>query len=267
MGPALTPGFLRGHVAHRALHGPGRPENSRAAIRAAVALGVAVEVDVQRSRDGAAIAFHDYHLSRLTDGRGAVALHDAATLGATPLLGGDEGIPTLAEALAAADGRVPVLVEVKDQHGDMGETDGALEAAVAEALRGYGGEAAVMSFNPRSVAWMAALAPDVPRGLVTAAFSRDGFGELSSATRARLRGVPDLERTGASFVSHEIGALGMPRVAEIAARMPVLCWTCRSQAAEDAARRVAASVTFEGYVPRDLSAPLPAPGEAPSPSP
>ena len=251
--PLLAP-FLRGHVAHRALHGPGRPENSRAAIRAARALGVPVEIDVQPSRDGVAMAFHDYGLDRLTEARGAVHAATAAELGATPLRGGDEGVPTLAEALREA-GDLPVLIEVKDRDGDMGPTVGALEEAVADALAGHAGPVAVMSFNPHSVAAMARLRPDLPRGLVTAAFRAEHWPTLTEGTRARLRGVPDLERVGAAFVSHEVAALDMPRVAEIAATRPVLCWTVRSEAEERGARRIATSVTFEGYLPEGLGAP------------
>ena len=36
------------------------------------------------------------------------------------------GIPTLAEVLALVDGRVPLLIEVKDQDGQMGPNIGPL---------------------------------------------------------------------------------------------------------------------------------------------
>ena len=45
----LPPAFLRYPVAHRALHGPGVPENSRAAILAAAEAGYAIEIDLQLS--------------------------------------------------------------------------------------------------------------------------------------------------------------------------------------------------------------------------
>ena len=46
---------------------------------------------------------------------------------------------------------------------------GRLEAVTAQALAGYKGLVAVMSFNPHSIAHLARLAPDIPRGLTTAA--------------------------------------------------------------------------------------------------
>ena len=53
--------WLTAHVyAHRGLHdGGGAVENSPTAFAAAIAAGLGIECDVQRSRDGQAIVFHD----------------------------------------------------------------------------------------------------------------------------------------------------------------------------------------------------------------
>jgi len=248
----LPASFLAGHIAHRGLHdrAAGRPETSLAAFRAAVDLGVGIELDVQPSKDGEAMAFHDYDLARLTGRAGAVDDLSARALGKTPLLGGDEGVPTLRAALAMIAGRVPVLIEVKDRDGDMGPGIGPLEDAVIDALSGYDGDVALMSFNPHSVAHMAARAPHLPRGLTTSNFAAQHWPELSPATRTRLAAIPDLDRVGGAFISHQVDALDMPRVAEIkASGLPILCWTVRSKAQEAVAREIADAVTFEGYLP------------------
>jgi hypothetical protein len=156
---ALADAFLAVPLAHRALHdvADARPENSRAAVRAAVAAGYGIEIDLQASRDGAAMVFHDYDLGRLTPETGPLRQHDAAQLARIPLTGGKEGIPDLPEILGLVAGRVPLLIELKDQHGGMGQTDGTLEAATAVALAGYAGPVAVMSFNPHMMMAMADL--------------------------------------------------------------------------------------------------------------
>ena len=247
----LPAAFLKpGHIAHRGLHGPGRAENSLAAFRAAVEHGYAIEMDVQPSADGHAMAFHDYDLDRLTQASGAVDGRDAAALGALSLRGGPGGVPTLRQALAEIGGRVPVLIEVKDRDGDMGPSVGPLEDAVADALAGYEGDVAVMSFNPHSVAHLARRLPNVPRGLVTSAFEARHWPDLSDATRARLRDVPDAARLGAGFVSHQGDALDMPRIAALRADgLAILCWTIRTPDEERRARVHADAVTFEGYLP------------------
>jgi len=245
----MTP-FLTRPIAHRAFHdlAAGRPENSRAAISAAIAAGYAIEIDIQISADGRAMVFHDYDLGRLTPETGAIGQRPADELSAIPLKGGDEGIPTLREVLALVAGRAPLLIEIKDQDGALGADVGPLEQAVAEELAGYAGAVALMSFNPHSVAALAEAAPDLPRGITTCGYAAEHFPRLSASTRARLRGIPDFERVGASFISHAAADLGHPRVAELKARgVPVLCWTIRSEQAEAEARRIADNITFEGY--------------------
>ncbi|MDR5653041.1 glycerophosphodiester phosphodiesterase family protein [Ruixingdingia sedimenti] len=248
----LPAAFLRAPLAHRALHDrtARRPENSRAAVRAAVAAGYGIEIDVQLSADGRAMVFHDYALDRLTDRFGPVRQRRAAELGAIALRDGDEGIPTFREVLETVAGRVALLVEVKDQDGMLGPDVGPLEQAVADDLRGYAGLVAVMSFNPHSVAALARLAPAIPRGITTWGYPPDHAEGLPRATCDRLRAIPDYDRCGASFISHHWQDLGRPRVAELRAQgAAVLCWTIRAPAEEAAARRVAANITFEGYAP------------------
>lgn len=247
----LPAAFQTRPIAHRALHdrSDGRPENSRAAIRAAIARGYGIEIDLQLSADGQAMVFHDYALDRLTSARGAIRDRTAEALGAIALTGGDEGIPTLAEVLAITAGQVPLLVEIKDQDGAMGPDVGPLEQATAQALDGYAGPVAVMSFNPHSMAEMARLAPDLPRGLTTCAFDDGDSAKLPEVTRAHLRDIADFDRVGASFISHDLSDLTAAPVTALKARgVPVLCWTVRTPAQEAAARRVACNITFEQYL-------------------
>lgn len=246
----LPSAFVTTPLAHRALHdlSKARPENSRAAINAAIAAGYGIEIDVQLSFDGAAMVFHDDVLDRLTEQSGAVKLRPADQLRSIGLRGGNEGIPDLAEVLELVRGQVPLLIEIKDQDGAMGPDVGPLETAVAQALTGYTGPVAVMSFNPHSVARMAELSPDVPRGLTTSSYDAQAWG-LPEDVCARLRDIPDYDRIGASFISHEAVDLDRDRVAALKAQgARILCWTIKSPAQEAAARAVAEGITFEGYL-------------------
>lgn len=240
--------FLRLPLAHRGLHDAARGviENSRAAVAAAVAAGYGIEIDVQRAADGEAMVFHDDALPRLTGAPGLVADHTAAALGRLRLAGG-ETVPTLAEILALVAGRAPLLIEVKDQTGALGPEVGPLEATVVALLADYPGPVAAMSFNPHSVAALAAAAPELPRGLTSCAFEGPDWS-LPDYRRAELAGLPDVDRTGAAFVSHDKADLANPAIAKLkAAGLPILAWTVRSPVEEAAARRVADNVTFERY--------------------
>lgn len=241
----LPRAFLTRPIAHRALHdrAAGRPENSRAAIRAGIEAGYGLEIDLQLSSDGVAMVFHDDDLDRLTDQTGPLRDRAAAELSAIRLTDAEDGIPTLAEVLEIVAGRVPLLIEIKDQT----PFDRKLEAATAKALEGYVGPVAVMGFNPQSVIAMAELAPTVPRGITTCAYAYDAW-PLPPETCDLLREIPDYDRAEASFISHEAADLARDRVAELQSQgAALLCWTIRSQGAEDEARRIADNVTFEGY--------------------
>ncbi|MCP4820677.1 MAG: phosphodiesterase [Shimia sp.] len=249
--PKLDPRFVTTPLTHRALHDvtDGRPENSRAAIRAAIDHGYGIEIDLQLSADDVAMCLHDYQLDRLAEAKGPIRQRTAAELADIPLKGGDEGIPTFAEVLELVAGRVPLLVEIKDQDGVMGENVGPLEQAAAKDAAGYDGPIAFMSFNPHSVAKMAEFAPDVPRGITTDGYSSDDWPLLKAELRDTLRTIPDYDRVGACFISHQASDLGRNRVSELkAAGANVFCWTIRSPEQEADARKVAQNITFEGYL-------------------
>jgi glycerophosphoryl diester phosphodiesterase len=243
--------FLKRPIAHRTLHDvrAGRPENSLAGTRAAIAAGYGIEIDLQLSRDGVAMVFHDEMLQRLTGTVGLVRDFSAKELGAIRLTHGDEGIPTFAAFLELVDARVPVLVEVKDQDGALGPNTGEMERAACAVAQGYGGALAFMSFNPHSVAKCAAFGPEFPRGLVTDAFAPEEWAGVPAARLAELAGIPDYNRVGASFISHDVRDLTGVVVTRLkAAGAVILCWTVRSKEVEDVARRVAQNITFEGYL-------------------
>lgn len=246
----LPAAFLTIPLAHRAYHDRSqrRPENSPGAVQAALEAGYGIEIDLQLSRDGVAMVFHDESMDRLTDATGFVKDYTATELGTIKLRDSDDTIPTLTAILAQIAGRVPLLIEIKDQTDAMSQTDGRLEAATAAALAGYNGPVAVMSFNPHAIARMALLAPKIPRGLTTSAYDPTDWAPLSPATCDHLRTIPDYDRTESSFISHEAADLSRPRVAELRAEgAAILCWTIRSPTAEAQARKIAQNITFESY--------------------
>lgn len=244
--------LLRRPFAHRGLHDRqrGLPENSRAAFRAAIDAGYGIELDIQLSLDGQAMVFHDYDLSRLTNGSGAVRQKNASDLQSHCFLGSQETIPTLAQVLELVAGRAPLLVEIKGQDVALGPDTCGLEAAVATDLANYTGDVAVMSFNPHSVGNFSRLLPHRPRGLVTSDFSDSEFALTPADVRNRLMAIPDLETVRANFISHDVKDLERPRVREIReSGVPVLSWTIKSQSSEAQARQRSDNITFEGYLP------------------
>lgn len=207
--------------AHRGLHGAGLPENSPAAFTAAMARGMGIECDIQRSRDGQAMVFHDATLDRLTAEQGAVAARSANELQTIRLAGGADTIPTLRQVLDQVAGQVPLLIEIKSPKGGDGRI-GALCLAVRRVLEGYQGAHAIMSFDPRIVRWFAQHSPLTVRGLVV---TEENDKALPGIIRRRLA----LWHARPDFLAYDIRDLPSRFAARQRKRgLPVLTWTVRS---------------------------------------
>lgn len=226
-----------GLFAHRGLHGNGLAENSPAAFSAAIQRGFGIECDVQRSGDGQAMVFHDWELDRLTGETGAVMDRTAAALGATPLTGSDDRIPTLRQVLDLVAGRVPLLIEVKSkrEHRVAG-----LCMAVRRTLEGYRGPHAVMSFDPRVSRWFAGQSPFTVRGLVV---TEENARTLSGNVRRHLA----LWHARPDFLAYDVRDFPSKFAAAQRARgIPVTTWTVRSPELMAKAERHADAPIAEG---------------------
>lgn len=211
--------LTRWEYAHRGLHGAGVPENSLAAAEGAIAAGLGIECDIQRSRDDHPMVFHDWDLARLTGRPEATEELDAHNLETLHLLGTDQHPPRLATFLAAIAGRVPLLIEIKSKRGY--DVDWSC-VCVSRLLEAYAGPVAVMSFDPRVPRWFRRHAPQVCAGLV---MREDQRGDTQTAWQRRLTfwiARPD-------FLAYHINALPSRWVADLRAKgLPVLTWTVNS---------------------------------------
>ncbi|MBL9214279.1 MAG: glycerophosphodiester phosphodiesterase [Opitutaceae bacterium] len=146
-------------IAHRGASAEA-PENTLAAFRRALALRVdAIELDVQLSRDGVPVVFHDAALRRLTGEPGRLADRTWRQLRRLRVAG-REPIPALAEVLRLTRGRAVVQIELKR---------GAAVAPVLRAVRRARAEDGVIlaSFEAGLVRDAARLAPGIPRMLIS----------------------------------------------------------------------------------------------------
>ena len=160
---------LHGHrYAHRGLHSSGVPENSRAAFREAVRLGLGSELDVHLLADGELAVIHDSKLLRTTGAAGRVEELTVSQLESYPLEGTEETIPTLAQVLEIYDGKFPLIIELKT----VGGNHAALCQRVLEELKGYRGAYCLESFDPRVVYWLRKNRPEIIRGQLAESFYR-----------------------------------------------------------------------------------------------
>lgn len=179
-------------IAHRGFSGR-YPENTLAAIRAAIRLGVdMVEIDVHQTADGQLIVFHDFALDRLCGVTGRVEKTTAARIRQL-----NPAVPTLARVLKACRGKVRLLIEVK--RADPGNVAAQIRAA------GMTRHVIVFSFSTVWLARFARVAPDIARfGLFDRIQGRlkcpeAGLGLSAKLVRSRRR-VQQLRRRWKLFI-------------------------------------------------------------------
>ena len=228
-------------IAHRAYHHKNKstPENSMGAFVAAVEAGFSIECDLQVSKTGEPVVFHDPVLGRMTGKQGNVHDFTPSELAKLQLLDSENYIQTLSEHLSYVAGRTPLVLELK---GFFGFDSGYVEA-VADALESYQGPVCVMSFNHRLCSQFKTLMPHIPRGL-TAEGGDDSYQKHRDAMYDY-----DLQ-----FVSYKVADLPNRFVSEMQGEgLPIISWTVRDEKAREATIKHADQMTFEGFDPRDLA--------------
>ena len=225
-------------IAHRGLWGGSVQENSISAYQRAVELGYAVEVDVYQTTDGSLVCFHDKNLKRMCGIDKPIFECDLATIKGLRLNGSASLIPTLSELLETVGGKVPLLIELKDQ-----PAKDYVERVVNE-LKGYKGAFAVQSFNPLYINKVRKLAPHFTRGILgTANASGEKFYVRYIVKNLSLNFL-----IKPHFISYEYTALPLPKHKK--RRLPVLAWTVTSQQDFDKIKDFCDNIIFENFTPK-----------------
>lgn len=178
LGVSPKKALLLGHRGVRLRPEDKLPENSLEAFQAALDAGLdGVETDLQRSRDGQIVLYHDY---TLPDGRAV------GTLTYEELQQANPNVTTLGSLFGLARGYPGTLLNLELK--TRGWRTGGLERAAAAAVRrsGLEGRVLVSSFNPLSLVRLRLYAPELRAALLV---SPDGPRWLrrNRAARAFVR--------------------------------------------------------------------------------
>ncbi len=161
--------FKSSPLAHRGIHDNKTvPENSIPSFKAAAQAGVGIELDVQFTRDRRLVVFHDENLLRMCGVDRKVIELTYEEISALRLLGTDEKIPLLTEVLEVVDGKVPLIVEMKNELHIVWEMPRALYGI----MKDYHGEYAIESFNPMFVRKYKKFDKNVARGILAQSFKK-----------------------------------------------------------------------------------------------
>ena len=236
------------YVAHRGLFDNVTvPENSLPAFRKAAENNFGIEMDVQQSKDGVLMVFHDDSLKRMTGQDGLLVDYTFEELRKLRLLDTDCQIPTFEEFLQAANG-VNLVVEIK-AHKNIGP----LEEKVVEALKNYEGNYCIESFDPFIVRWMKVHAPEIIRGQLSCDHKNS---KLSSFKKWLLRNLKLCDWNGSQFIAYDALTIAECKaVKKYAKKIPIICWTIKSQQQYDELCPYFDNMIFDSFVPerRDLN--------------
>ena len=235
--------FLGWNFAHRGLHRADKsvPENSLEAFRLAGEAGYGVELDVQLSKDGQVVVFHDDTLDRVCSVHGRVDAFSFEELQRMRLCGTDQHIPLFSQVLEVFGGRGPLLVELK-----TGPRNKELCEKTLALLEAYRGEVCIESFDPRIVAWFRRHAPQLLRGQLAAPveeYTKDGRSKVQAFILSRCL-LNFLARP--QFIAYKIGP--RPLIVRLSELLGALKFGWTSHGQENEAGRDA--VIFEFYRPR-----------------
>ncbi|NLF27252.1 MAG: glycerophosphodiester phosphodiesterase [Clostridiales bacterium] len=232
--------------AHRGLHGPDVVENGLAAFERACRAKLGIEFDVRFTRDNRVVVFHDDALDRMFGSPERVDRLTLEELRAMELADGG-AVPTLDEVLALVDGRVPLLIEIKNCR-----RIARLCAAVKEKLENYAGEYAVESFNPLALRWFRRRAGDVPRGQLVA-HPEEYMGVTGAVGAFLLSNLLANCLSRPDFVAYDLNMARefAIRVQRKIYRAKLAAWTVRTRSALNWLMRTGQSAIMEIEIGKD----------------
>ncbi len=161
--------FLKHLYAHRGIHDnkDKNPENSLLAFEMAVEKGYGIELDVQVTKDNIPLVFHDKTLSRVCKIENSIDEFTLKELVDLRLFTSDQSIPTLEEVLKLVEGKVPLIVEIKNESAQISELK-----YIADILDNYDGAYCIESFNPLVLRWYKKNRPQIIRGQLSTYYKK-----------------------------------------------------------------------------------------------
>ncbi|MFA7561306.1 MAG: glycerophosphodiester phosphodiesterase family protein [Candidatus Izemoplasmatales bacterium] len=234
-------------IAHRGFHSLDKsiPENSLLAFKKAIDYGYAIELDIHVLKDGNVVVFHDDDLNRVCKVDKKLSEVTYAEIKKLTLLNTNEKIPLLSDVLTLVNGKVPLLIELKPKDDYL-----RLCEAFMVSIKGYKGEYAIQSFNPKIVNWFRKNYPNIIRGQLASFYTNDET--ISKFTKFILKRMWLNKITKPDFINYHLKE--MPNrycTREYENGVVVLGFTARNNLEFDFVKKYYDNSVFEYFRPDD----------------
>lgn len=150
----------RSLIAHRGLHTSQIPENTLPSFVKCVDKNYIIELDTHILSDNTIVVYHDHNLKKLTGVNKVIETLTYAQLSRIKI-NKKYTIPTLKQVMHIVNGKVPILIEVKDV-----DNNSKFEEELVKILDNYKGEFAIQSTNPFVIDWFYRNRKDYVIGLI-----------------------------------------------------------------------------------------------------
>ena len=147
-------------IAHRGLYNSQIPENTLPAFVKCVDKNYIIELDIHILSDNNIVVYHDHSLKKLTGINKVIETLSYEHLSKIKI-NKKYTIPTLKQVIHIVDGKVPILIEVKDV-----DNNSKFEEELVKLLDNYNGEFAIQSTNPFVIDWFYKNRKDYVIGLI-----------------------------------------------------------------------------------------------------
>lgn len=221
-------------IAHRGVHNNAENiyENTIPAFAKAMEKGYIIELDVSLTKDNKMVVYHDKKLKRLFGIDSYLNEMNYKELARLKFPNSSVGIPLFDDVLELINGKVPLLIEIKNE-GEVGKMEGMLY----DKLKAYKGTYAIQSFNPYSVAWFRNNAPDVLRGQLSGSFKISDYeAEYAGTTRLpwykrfMLSNLLLNLKSRPNFIAYEINNVSIAKLNNLKKLgVPLIGWTVENK--------------------------------------
>lgn len=205
-------------ISHRGIYDNEKTfENSIEAIRKAVKKGYIVEIDIHLTKDNKLVVFHDYNTKRITKEDLVIENHTYKEINNQKII----HIPLLEEILKIVNGKVPLLIEIK-QNRKVGK----LEQELVNTLNNYKGEYAIQSFNVKTIYWFKKNYPNILRGQLS---SNHQKAKIFFIKKYFLKKMLFNFLTKPNFISYNYEELTIKEIKKLKKKYIVLGWTIKTK--------------------------------------
>ena len=189
-------------------------ENSLEAITKAKEKNYIVEIDIHITKDDQIVVFHDYNTKRITKKDMIRENNNYKDLNNQDIY----HIPLLEEVLELVNGKVPLLIEIKQKR-----KAGKLEHKLMDILNNYKGEYAIQSFNPLTIYWFKKNYPNILRGQLSYKFKTKKILKLKKYI---LSNMFFNIITKPNFISYKYDELSLSKIKKYKQKnITILGWT------------------------------------------